>query len=74
MAIYELKARDGSVSIIVRAKCLVCARQVAVEFSKNEVMLWRDPELSSIQVIYKPERYGIESIGKRAIIRRTEHE
>ncbi|SJN24373.1 hypothetical protein FM109_05440 [Vibrio casei] len=37
-------------------------------------MLWRDPSLSTVNVIYNPERQGFEPKGKRAIIRRTEHE
>ncbi|WP_170924555.1 hypothetical protein [Vibrio casei] len=75
MAIFELKSKDGAISLIVRAKCLSCARQVAVESTpSNELMLWRDPSLSTVNVIYNPERQGFEPKGKRAIIRRTEHE
>lgn len=75
MAIFELKSRDGAITLIVRAKCLSCARQAAVESSRSsEVMLWRDPSLSTVNVIYNPERQGYEPKGKREIIRRIEHE
>lgn len=75
MAIFELKSKDGAITLIVRAKCLSCARQAAVESSRSsEVMLWRDPSLSTVHVIYNPERQGFEPKGKREILRRSTHE
>lgn len=74
MAIFELHSQDGKISLVVRAACITCARQVAVDSSpSSELMLWRDPSLSKVKVIYKPEQMGFNPKGKRTIIRRIEH-
>ena len=33
MAIFKVSARDGSVSLVIRARCISCARQIAAERS-----------------------------------------
>lgn len=72
MAIFELHSKD--VSLVIRARCITCARQVAVENSpSSELMMWRDPSLSTVKVIYKPQEMGLNPDGKRTIIRRIEH-
>lgn len=74
MAIFKLDALDGSVSLVVRAACLSCARQIAVERSPaKEVKAWRDPSLSTVTLIRNPEQHGYLSEGKRGLIERKEH-
>lgn len=74
MAVFRIDALDGSVSLVVRAACLTCARQIAVERSPaGEFRMWRDPSQSSVTLIRNPEHHGYLSDGKRGIIKRIEH-
>ncbi len=75
MAIFKLTARDKPVSLIVRARCISCARQLAVDRSPaNEVRMWRDPERSSVHLIEYPERVGYLTDGQHGIIKRINHD
>lgn len=75
MAIFNISARDGHVSLVIRAPCVVCARQAAVERSPaKETKLWRNPDLSEVKLIVHPEQYGYLVEGRRGIIKRTNHE
>lgn len=66
MALFKLQAKDGSVEMVVRAKCLSCARQIAVENHGPEgTAVWRDPDQSSVELIRETDRPGL--------IMRTEH-
>lgn len=74
MAIFKLDALDGSVSLVVRAACLSCARQIAVQRSPaRELRTWRDGTLSTVELMRHPERHGYLSEGKRGLIERKEH-
>lgn len=74
MALFKVKARDGSVSLIVRAQCISCARSVAaMESRAQEKVLWRDPNLSSVEVIHNTSKITYEPNGKRCVLERTEY-
>jgi hypothetical protein len=74
MPIFKISARDGSVSLVIRARCISCARQIAVDRSPaNEVRLWRDSSRSEVTLIDKPEQHGYLSEGRQGFIKRIEH-
>lgn len=71
MAIFKLTARESSVSMVVRARCLSCARSVAVEHAGQEgTRVWRDPDLSTVALVRDTDRAGLilraENDGKKA--------
>ncbi|MGN5537793.1 hypothetical protein NBV64_09085 [Alcaligenes sp. DN25] len=71
MAIFNVSARDGSVSLVIRARCMSCARQLAADRSPvHEKRLWRDPEMSSVELVDHPERLGYFSEGMNGILKR----
>lgn len=75
MAIFRLRARDNSVEVVVRANCLSCARSVAASRAGKEgPKVWRNGELSSIELIREPERHGYLSDGKSGLIKRIKHD
>lgn len=75
MAIFEVSARDGSVSLVIRARCISCARQIAVQRSPaDEVRLWRDPAKSAVTLIDNPGQHGYLSEGRQGLIERKQHE
>lgn len=60
MPIFKLSAKDGSVAIVVRAKCLSCARTIAVENAELEgTRVWRDPDMSTIELVRDGDRSGL---------------
>lgn len=74
MALFKVKARDGSVALLVRARCITCARETAVNtYPASEIMLWRDPNLSTVEVIYGASKTLHEPSGKRCVLERTEY-
>lgn len=57
MAIFKVTQRDSGKSMIVRAKCVTCARTVAVEHAGSEgTAVWRDPERSSVELVRHDDR------------------
>lgn len=75
MAIFKISALDGSVSMIVRARCLTCARQIAIERAGPEgKRVWSSREHSSVELIRNPERLGYLSDGKNGLIKRIKHD
>ena len=51
MAIFKVTQRDSGKSMVVRAKCVSCARTVAVENAGAEgTAVWRDPDQSSVDL------------------------
>ncbi|WP_321291179.1 hypothetical protein [Alcaligenes phenolicus] len=71
MAVFNVSARDGSVSLVIRARCMSCARQLAADRSPvHEKRLWRDPEMSSVELVGHPERLGYFSEGMNGILKR----
>lgn len=60
MALFKLTAKDGSVAMIVRARCLTCARSVAVENAGEEgTAIWRDPVRSDVDLVRETDRPGL---------------
>lgn len=60
MAIFILKERGGIRAVVVRAKCTSCARTVAVENAGAEgTVLWRDPNLSSVELVRESDKPGL---------------
>ena len=60
MALFKLTAKDGSVAMIVRARCLTCARSVAVENAGDEgTSVWRDPARSDVDLVRETDRPGL---------------
>lgn len=60
MALFKLTANDGSAAMVVRARCIICARSVAVENAGNEgTAVWRDPARSTIELVREADRSGL---------------
>ncbi|MFU2566774.1 hypothetical protein ACM7OO_19785 [Pseudomonas aeruginosa] len=60
MAIFILKERATSRSMVVRARCTSCVRTVAVENAGAEgTMVWRDPNLSSVELVRETDKPGL---------------
>ncbi|MCY1433884.1 hypothetical protein D9M71_499250 [compost metagenome] len=60
MAIFILKERGGNRAVVVRAKCTSCARTVAAENAGAEgTLLWRDSNLSSVELVREGDRPGL---------------
>jgi len=63
--------RDGSVSLVIRARCISCARQIAAERSPaEEFPLWCQ---ASVQWIPDPASIGVDDQGPSAIVKRVDH-
>lgn len=57
MPIFKLTARDTGQSVVVRARCLSCARSVAVEHAGPEgTLVWRDAEQSTVELVRDTDR------------------
>lgn len=68
MAIFKVSLVDGTRSMVVRAKCLTCARQIAVDNHGPEgTMVWRDPAQSKVELIRETDKPGL-------IMKATHHE
>lgn len=51
-ALFLIKATDDSVAMVVRARCLSCARQVAVDNCGTEgTEIWRNPTKTTVSLI-----------------------
>ncbi|MCI2809379.1 hypothetical protein [Eoetvoesiella caeni] len=75
MAIFKLSALDGGVVLIVRARCLTCARQVAIDYAGPEgTRVWASRSNSTVDLIRDPESHGYLSEGKSGLIKRIEHD
>nr|WP_315528280.1 hypothetical protein [uncultured Achromobacter sp.] len=60
MAIFKVTHRANGKSMVVRAKCVSCARSVAVEHAGTEgTAAWRDPEQSSVELVRHDDRPGL---------------
>ncbi len=60
MAIFKLAALDGSVEMVVRARCISCARAVAVDHAGPEgTRVWRDSSLSSVEVVRETDKTAL---------------
>jgi hypothetical protein len=71
MPIFKVSARDGSVTLLIRARCISCAREVAVEEAGGEgTIVWRNPELSTVELVRNPEQIGLDPEGVRAVLKR----
>lgn len=71
MPIFRVIARDDSASLVVRARCISCARQLAAEHSAaEEFALWCQ---ASVQWVADPERQGYVADGTSGIIKRINH-
>ena len=71
MPVFKVKARDGSITLLVRARCISCARDVAAEAAGPEgSRLWRDPERSGVELVQHPESMGLEPQGPRSVLKR----
>lgn len=72
MAIFRLTALDGSVSMLVRARCLTCARQVATANAGPEgTKVWASREHSTVELVREPCGYPNE--GRSELLKRIEH-
>lgn len=60
MAIFLLTTRGSGQRMVVRAKCISCARAVAAENAGAEgTMVWRDPSLSSVELVRDTDKPGL---------------
>ncbi|OZI57659.1 aldehyde dehydrogenase [Bordetella genomosp. 4] len=60
MAIFKLTERSTGRAMVVRAKCLSCARAVAVENAGPEgTRVWRDSALSTVELIRENDKTGL---------------
>lgn len=70
MAIFRIDRPGTTNAMIVRARCLSCARDVAVRHAGDEgTMVWRDPEQSTVTLM---RNSGYEPEGKSTLIVRME--
>lgn len=59
MPIFKLTAGTGQ-SVVVRARCISCARTVAAENAGAEgTLLWRDPAQSTVELIRPDDKSGL---------------
>lgn len=73
MPIFRVFARGNSVSLIIRARCLSCARQIAAERSPaEEFAVWADSQRSGVEWISNPETQGYLTDGPAGIIKRIQ--
>lgn len=60
MALFKLTERSTGRAMVVRAKCLSCARAVAVENAGPEgTRVWRDPALSTVELVREGDKSGL---------------
>ena len=60
MAIFKITALDGSAAMVVRARCLECARQVAIENAGEEgKKVWASREYSTVELVRETDRPGL---------------
>lgn len=60
MALFKLTSNDERLAIVVRARCLSCAREVAVRAAGDEgTLVWRDPSRSSVELIRPDDKPGV---------------
>ena len=61
MPIFMLKATGGAgCAVVVRARCITCARTVAAENAGPEgTMIWRDPAQSTVELIRPDDKRGL---------------
>ena len=65
MPLFLVKAPDKGIEMLVSARCLTCARDVAAENAGAEgTLVWRDREQSSVQLI--------QDSSKRAVLAKWE--
>lgn len=59
MPIFKLTASTGQ-AVVVRARCISCARTVAAENAGAEgTLLWRDPAQSTVELIRPDDKSGL---------------
>lgn len=60
MPLFSLKSAVTKITLIVRTKCLSCAREIAVkEVGAEGTMVWRDPSSSIIELIRPDDKAGL---------------
>ena len=69
MTAFMLTARDNSVRMTVRARCISCARGVAASNAGAEgTRIWRDPDMSTVALL----RDHPQADGKPGLISRNQ--
>lgn len=59
-ALFLLTVSSTNQQVLVRAKCLSCARDRAAEAAGGEgPMVWRDPSLSTVELIRPDGKSGV---------------
>ena len=59
MPIFKLTANTGQ-AVVVRARCISCARDVAAEHAGAEgTFVWRDPAQSTVELIRPDDKRGL---------------
>jgi len=52
MQVFKLSCQAHGVELYVKSNCVSCVRRKAVEASPaSEVLIWRDPSKSSLEVV-----------------------
>ncbi len=60
MALFKLTTTDGRISLLVRGKCLSCARNLAADAAGTEgPATWLDGNRSTIEVLRPDDRSGV---------------
>jgi len=68
MAIFKLDALDGSASMLVRARCLSCARNEAVRADRERSKVWASRQHSTVELVRDPESIGIFEAGPDGVV------
>ena len=72
--VFVLAANDGSIELIIRAKCISCARNIAADNAGDEgKRIWRDGHLSTITLMQNPEAKGYAKAWLPQILGRVTH-
>lgn len=59
-AVYILTVTQTKQQVVVRAQCMSCARNLAANAAGGEgPMVWRDPALSTIELVRPTDKAGV---------------
>ena len=55
MALFKLTSYDSKIVLLVFAKCITCARNLAADCAGAEgTAIWRNPAKSTVEVLREP--------------------
>lgn len=71
MAVYKLTAKSFNLVLHVRAPCAACARaEASISAGSEGRRVWRDSDMSDLEMVDNPEQLGYSMHGRRMILKR----